>query len=176
MMVNNTLTTDRLVLRPFELVEDMEEYASIAAQHEVGKWLPKRGAYTYEEAKSMMKHFIRHWDEEGFGPWALTKKDGTLIGHIGLNKISDLGEVELLYAIEKESWGKGYASEAAAASVSFAFYTLRLKKLIGLIKHDNDRSRRVLEKAGMTYVKEIRWRGMDLFYYELNCKNPRKDG
>jgi ribosomal-protein-alanine N-acetyltransferase len=161
------LKTDRLILRMFNPEQDLEDYAAILGQKDVGKWLPKRDAYSYEESRNMMKFFTDHWERNGFGAWAMTSNDGRLLGHMGLNLISDLNEVEVLYALGEGAWGKGYATEGAKASVDFAFQHLGCEKLIGLTKPDNYPSQHVLEKLGMKHTKDIHWRGMDLFYFEL---------
>lgn len=160
--------TERLILRMFDLKNDLEAYASILGQRDVGKWLPKRDAYNYEESEKMINFFTNQWNENGFGTWVITTKEGTLLGHMGLNFISDLQEVEVLYALGKESWGKGYASEGAKASVEYAFQHLDCKRLIGLTKPDNYASQHVLKKLGMKNTKDINWRGMDLNYFEVD--------
>lgn len=169
--------TDRLILRMFDPVNDLDRYSAILGQKDVGKWLPKRDAYSYEESASMIKFFIDQWERNGFGAWALTTKDGTLLGHMGLNLIQDFNEVEVLYALGEEGWGQGFATEGAQASVKFAFEQLGCEKLIGLTKPDNKASQHVLEKLGMKHTKDIIWRGMDLFYFELfQHEYKREDG
>lgn len=163
----NPIFTDRLILRMFDPQNDIDSYAAILGQKDVGKWLPKRDAYNYDEAVGMIKFFTDHWERNGFGTWALTTKDGTLLGHMGLNLYPDLKEVEVLYALGEESWGKGYAFEGAKASVQYAFQELNCEKLIGLTKPDNKASQNVLEKLGMKHTNDIHWRGMDLYYFEL---------
>lgn len=164
----NEITTERLVLRLFDPENDIDHYAAILGQRDVGKWLPKRDAYNYDESKNMIKFFTDHWERNGFGAWAMTTKDGKLLGHMGLNFYPDLKEVEVLYALGEEAWGKGYATEGAKASAQYAFQNLSCEKLIGLTKPDNFPSQHVLKKLGMKHTKEIHWRGMDLFYFELN--------
>jgi ribosomal-protein-alanine N-acetyltransferase len=166
--IPNQLITDRLILRMFDLEEDIDAYAAILGQKDVGKWLPKRDAYNYEESKDMIKFFTNHWEINGFGTWAMTTKDGTLLGHMGLNLYPDLKEIEVLYALGEEAWGKGYATEGAKASLEFAFQYLNCEKLIGLTKPDNFPSQHVLEKLGMKHTKDIHWRKMDLYYFEVS--------
>ena len=161
------IATERLILRMFDLENDIENYASILGQQDVGKWLPKRRSYSYKESVNMIKFFTDHWERNGFGTWALTTKEGELLGHMGLNLYPDLKEVEVLYALGEEGWGKGYATEGALASVKCAFEQLDCEKLIGLTKTDNKASQHVLEKLGMKHTKDIHWRSMDLFYFEL---------
>lgn len=171
MNVIHSVTTERLILRKFDPEKDLDQYASILGQRDVGKWLPKREAYTYAESERIMKAFVDHWQRNGFGAWALTTKDGNLLGHMGLNLIPDLNEVEVLYALGKEGWGHGYATEGANISAEIAFEQLGCEKIIGLTSPENLASQHVLEKLGMKYKKTFQWQGRELYYYELFKKD-----
>ncbi|MGG1574622.1 GNAT family N-acetyltransferase [Fictibacillus sp. NRS-1165] len=164
------LVTDRLILRMFDAERDGESYAQVLGQDEVGRCLPKKGAYTPDESRRMMDFFIRGWQNHGFGTFAVQTKDGELIGHCGLNYVKDLDEVELLYAFSKETWGKGYATEAAQACVKDAFKRLHLNRLIGLIMPANQDSGKVLKKVGMVWEKDISLWNMELQYFSMSAE------
>ncbi|MCQ6264139.1 GNAT family N-acetyltransferase [Fictibacillus sp. WQ 8-8] len=173
-----TLVTDRLILRMFDEEKDAENYARVLGQDEVGRYLPKRGAYSPEEAMRMMAFFIKGWEDRGFGTFAVQMKDGELIGHCGLNYVKDLDEVELLYAFSRESWGQGFAAEAAAACVKAVFERLHLNRLIGLAMPANQGSGKVLKKVGMAWEKDISLWNMELQYFSMTAEDywrPKKD-
>jgi ribosomal-protein-alanine N-acetyltransferase len=95
---------------------------------------------------------------EKYDLWALVEKEtGSVIGHCGLldKEVEGTAEIELVYVLAIASWGKGYASEIAAALREYAFYTFGLTRLISLIEPENAASERVAQKAGMHFEREI---------------------
>jgi RimJ/RimL family protein N-acetyltransferase len=101
-----------------------------------------------------------HWDEHGFGHWAVEVREGEgelanrLIGFVGVAYPRYLPEVadrpELGWRLGSESWGHGYATEAALAARDDAFTRLGLPELISIIHPQNERSKRVATKLGMS--------------------------
>jgi len=83
---------------------------------------------------------------------------GRVIGHCGLleKDVNDQAEIELIYVFASDSWGKGYATEAASALRDHAFHRLGLRLIIALINPGNPASARVAEKIGMQLEKETR--------------------
>ena len=162
------IVTDRLRLRPLG-VEDLDAYAGIMGEPEVGKWFPKGTSYTREESEKSLSSIMEHWDKYGFGIWAVRTRDSpTLLGRCGLNTVTEIGEVEVDFAFSKAFWGRGYGTESARAALSYGFQTLSRKVIIGLAKPDNTASRRVLEKSGMHFVGNIRLWGIDCTYYAIS--------
>jgi [ribosomal protein S5]-alanine N-acetyltransferase len=162
------IVTDRLRLRPLG-VEDLDAYAGIMGDPEVGKWFPKGTSYTREESEKSLSSIMEHWDKYGFGIWAVrTRGSPTLLGRCGLNTVTEIGEVEVDFAFSKAFWGRGYGTESARAALLFGFQNLSLKVIIGLAKPDNTASRRVLEKIGMHFVGNIRLWGIDCTYYAIS--------
>ncbi len=103
------------------------------------------------------------------GNSAATGRDnGVLIGWCGLQYLAETDEVEVAYLLGKRYWGCGYATEAAAASLSYGFLTAGLDRIIGLIHPHNHRSRRVLEKIGLRLVDCTAYFGMDVLRFALD--------
>jgi ribosomal-protein-alanine N-acetyltransferase len=99
-----------------------------------------------------------HWDRYGFGLWAVfDRASGAFLGRGGLQHTAVTGsdEVEVGWAIVPERWGEGLATELALASVDAGFETLALGHLIAYTRPDNVASRRVMEKAGFSYEREL---------------------
>ena len=95
---------------------------------------------------------------EKYDLWALVEKEsGTVIGHCGLldKEVEGAPEIELVYVLATAAWGRGYATEIAAALKEYAFQTLGLKRLISLIEPGNRRSERVAVKTGMRLEREV---------------------
>lgn len=129
-----------------------------------------------ERAKSNILNFNQHWDRRGFGVWAVTDRaDGHLLGQCGLRYIPELDATELLYLLNKTVWGRGLASEAAAAAVDFAFAVAHLPALIGIVHPKNLASRRVLEKAGLAFERNAPLLDQELAWYRRVNENAVPD-
>ncbi len=90
--------------------------------------------------------------------------DRRLIGLVTLKITNrELAQAELGYRLGADSWGQGYAAEAAQGLVDFGFATLGLHRIYALCHPDNAGSRRVMEKVGMRYEGHLRedWRYRD---------------
>jgi RimJ/RimL family protein N-acetyltransferase len=100
----------------------------------------------------VIDYFIDHQEQHGFSAWLVEEKaSGAVIGHCGLVHILGQEEVELIYALGKNHWSKGYATDAAQAVLDYAFDTLQLNHVIALAMPQNSASQRVMQKIGMVY-------------------------
>jgi ribosomal-protein-alanine N-acetyltransferase len=73
-----------------------------------------------------------------------------LVGVAGLLWAEGHGpDVEVAYLVRHDRWGRGYATEAAAAALGVGFGALGLERIVALAWPENDASRRVMEKIGM---------------------------
>ncbi|MGG2093384.1 GNAT family N-acetyltransferase [Bacillus sp. S13(2024)] len=163
-----TISTDRLYMRKLSL-EDIDDIYEIVKKDEVGKWLASSKGMTKEETKIYVEKFVNHWNQYGFGVWAIldnvTKK---IIGHCGLRYIDEKEEdIEIMYLLDPECWGKGYATEAANASIHYATNSMKIKKLIARIKVANAKSSKVLETLGFEFTGNKDYPGKQLSHYEM---------
>jgi RimJ/RimL family protein N-acetyltransferase len=101
----------------------------------------------------------RHWGRYGFGMWLLRDRmSGEMVGRGGLQwttYVKGLEEVEAGWSIVPERWGEGLATEVALASIDVAFGQLELGKIVAFALAHNVASRRVMEKTGFVYDREI---------------------
>lgn len=158
-LVARTIQTPRLTLRPF-VPDDEAAYAAIRAKPEVMRYLSggeARAATAAADAAVAVASFAAQWDEHGYGPWAVIRRtDARLLGHAGLRKLPDLGgETEILYLLDRDVWGMGLATEAAAGARDFGFATIGLRRLVGFAVPQNLASLRVLQKIGMHDEGEV---------------------
>jgi len=161
------IRTDRLILRQFTS-DDLNAYANIMGDYEVGRQFPKGEGYTREESTRSLDILMKHWKNHGFGIWAIVQKeDETLIGRCGLNLIDETSEVEVDFLLARSYWGKGCATEAAKAALEYGFETLKLDRIIALSRPDNAASRKVIEKIGMRYMGEAKYWGITCARYEI---------
>ena len=151
-----TLETERLVLRPWRARGDLDALAAVNGDDAVMRWIPPFRAMTREESAAQLERIVRHWEQHGFGLWALEgREDGAgCIGFAGLAVPgflpAVLPTVEVGWRLSSAWWGRGLATEAARACVAYGFDTLRLASVVSIIDPRNAASLRVAEKLGMT--------------------------
>lgn len=154
------LLTPRLRLRRWR-PGDAAPMAAINSDPEVARYLNRpadpRAVAAFHRA------VLDHWARYGFGWFALESREpalaGRLLGFAGVAHPSFLPEIatrpELGWRLGREAWGRGLATEAAQATRDHAFAVLGLPELIAIIHPDNERSRRVATKLGMTVERLI---------------------
>jgi RimJ/RimL family protein N-acetyltransferase len=160
------LETNRLVLRPM-LPSDFEALHRIFADPRV---MASFGmdAFTPEQMQEWLNRNLDHQDRFGYGLFSvILKETGELIGDCGLEEMEREGGAELGFDFYSDFWNQGYATEAASAVRDYAFKTLRLPRLISLIRVGNLPSQRVAEKVGMTLMEEITRFGRRYWKYAL---------
>ena len=118
---------------------------------------------------------MAHWDRHGFGLWALRTGAGEFAGRAGVRHavIEGVPEFELLYTLKRDFWGRGLASEIAAALVGTARSRLGAPSLVALVVAGNDASRRVLEKSGFVRERTMFSRGEEVAVYRLPSSRRR---
>ncbi|RYH65596.1 MAG: N-acetyltransferase [Alcaligenaceae bacterium] len=147
----NELRTCRLLLRQWR-ASDLEPFAILNADPEVMQYFP---ATLSREASDGMAHRCEELNEQrGWGFWAAEElATGEFVGFVGLHtRAAELPCspcVEVGWRLLKSHWGKGLATEGAAASLSFAFETLNLTELVSFTSINNHRSEAVMQRLKM---------------------------
>ena len=141
--------TERLILREWRQ-EDIALSLAFMADEEVTR-------YTYGEPQAPMDAWrgltamVGHWYMRGYGMWAVERKaDRKFVGRVGLFNPEGWPGLEVGWTLGREFWGKGYATEAARASMDYAFDTMPIEKLLSVIHVDNKPSQKVAERLGET--------------------------
>ena len=147
------LRTSRLLLRPWR-DEDIAAFAEMSADPAVMEYLlPLSDRGLSVDAWVAQKH--AHWDEHGFGQWVVElPAEASFIGVVGLETVSYEAHftpaVEVAWRLARPYWGHGYATEAARAALDYGFDKLRLSEIVAVTVPANQRSRRVMERLGMS--------------------------
>lgn len=127
------------------------------------------GTMSRGEVEAQVSRFVRHWEERGFGLWAVEEKgSGAFVGRIGLMRHDTWplpDKIEVGWVLDRSRWGLGYATEGALASLRFGFGELGLERVISIAFPQNAASRRVMEKVGLSCEGDEHWRGVDLVWY-----------
>src|ERR1700683_4025102 len=147
----NELKTSRTLLRAWH-DEDLEPFARLNADPEVMRWFPS--VLTRESSDMLASRIAPRLAEDGWGLWALEVPEvSPFCGFVGLSRVpfeaSFTPAVEIGWRLHQPWGGHGYATEAAAACVDFAFVTLGLPEIVSFTTTLNTRSRGVMERLGM---------------------------
>jgi RimJ/RimL family protein N-acetyltransferase len=166
-----TLTTPRLVLRPF-VPGDLDELAVIHAEESFW-WYPLRSGMTKTETAGFLQRVTARYDSDGFGIEALLDRaSGAMIGWAGLAVPHFLPEilpaVEVGWRLAGPWRGRGLATEAGAAAVAFGFTSGGLDRIVSIYEPENVASGRVMDHLGFTlHLTTTGQRGEDLAVTEL---------
>src|SRR5580692_4689548 len=126
------LETERLILRG-TMLADFEAFAKILGDADVMRHLGGE-ALARNDAWRNVATNLGHWHLRGYGAWCVERKaDGAVMGRVGLMNPEGWPALEVGWTLGKPYWGKGYATEAAAASMSYGFATQNVDRLISLI-------------------------------------------
>jgi RimJ/RimL family protein N-acetyltransferase len=145
--------TPRLQLRPFES-SDVDGIAELLADEEATKFIGSvKSRYAAEESVFLMRDAFA---ARGFGTLALVPRDTqSCVGYCGVRPLLHTSEIEIAFALQRRCWNRGYATEAAEASIKAAFTDLRVKSIVATVYPDNKASLRVLEKLRMKYECDV---------------------
>ena len=146
------IETNRLVLRRWQS-GDVAPFASLNADPRVMEFFP--ATLSRAESEAIISKIEERISQHGFGLWAAELKGAKdFIGFIGLNvpgyALPFSPCVEIGWRLACDHWGKGYAQEGARAALAFGFEKMRLEGIVSFTTVGNLRSRRVMERIGMT--------------------------
>ena len=166
-MTLHTIKTARLRLRPFTL-EDVDDFHRLLIEPDVRKYLCDDQVLSREQAASFIDGSLASFETHGFGLWAvLPHQEDSLIGFCGYWFFYDPPELQLMYGIAPDHWGKGLATEVARVMIQYGFEEYSFDRIITNADAPNLASLRVMEKAGMTFEKRVCINGLDLVYYAI---------
>jgi RimJ/RimL family protein N-acetyltransferase len=162
------LTTERLVLRMLR-AEDLDAYARIFGDPEVARYLGDGKPLDRAAAWRSLAFHLGHWALRGYGLWAVEERaTGRLVGRVGLLNPEGWPGLEIGWALGREAWGNGYATESARRVLAHAFAEMGLDRLISLIYPENGRSIRVAERLGERLEGRIELFGAQVLVYAID--------
>lgn len=147
--------TERLRLVPIT-ERHADELSLLHRDPAVAEW--HGGEWTEEYASDWARRAARAWADEGVHKWiAYRLSDGALVGRGGLSWHVLDGErhLELGWTVLGGLWGNGYATEIGRAGLAYAFERLSAKGVVAFTERHNRRSRAVMERLGMRYLKDF---------------------
>ncbi|HEY0320755.1 MAG TPA: GNAT family N-acetyltransferase [Pyrinomonadaceae bacterium] len=166
------IETERLVLRQFT-PDDLDELVQLRADPLVMRYI---GDQSREKVEQRLRYYISHYESHGLGMWAvIDKSTGAMVGWCGLIFLDETPEVEVGYGVARDYWGRGLMTEAARASLRYGFERAGLERIVAVAMPENVASRRIMEKLGMHYEKNVHHYGHDLVYYAIEREAFRLD-
>jgi RimJ/RimL family protein N-acetyltransferase len=178
------IETDRLVLRPFGpddvdgLVEldsdpDVQRFSDPLAEH-----IPRDPAELRQlvVATGLPLLMTTGDPREDRGFWAAEERgDGRFLGWFHLKHDDRPEAPELGYRLVPAGRGRGYATEGCRALIELAFADRDVELVWAHTLRENDRSRGVMERLGMTYVEDADYRGLPTVVYRLRREDAESD-
>ncbi|SFT15330.1 GNAT family N-acetyltransferase [Paenibacillus sp. BC26] len=151
------LETARLRLRDWEEA-DLAPFAEMNADEEVMRYFPK--PLSADETKVFYNNIVSEFAECGFGLYAVeVKETNRFIGFIGFHHATFESDftpcIEIGWRLKKEAWGKGYATEGAAACLDYGFNGLGFSDVYSFTADMNKPSSQVMVKIGMNFMKHF---------------------
>ena len=144
------ITTERLVVRPWRL-DEADRFFDIYRRPEVVRWIGAEPMQDRREAVEMIERNLARLEADSrFGSWAVAdRSSGVPVGSVILKPLPEgEGEVEIGWQLHPDSWGNGFASEAASAVLERGFAD-GLAEVWAVTYPDNHRSAAVCRRIGM---------------------------
>jgi ribosomal-protein-alanine N-acetyltransferase len=184
------IESERLIFRRIEQA-DFEFFARIHADPIVARYLGSGRARSIEETQALLKNYYETYRGLELGPLAvLHKSDGVLIGRCGLSDMAlevnaasgklprvwyqrsqippgmnVVSEQELGYTFDRNYWGQGYGSEAAARVFEYACSTKQFRRIVSVIHPDNIASIKIAKRCGARQENNVLQMGQEFFRF-----------
>lgn len=165
------IRTTRMLLRKPRL-DDAEALVAAYSDPETMRYIGDGTTTDLPGTRAAIEKWLARWDANGIGFFVL-ERDGVVVGRAGflvwdpgswtISALDGHSEVEIGWALIREHWGNGYATEAALALRDW----IDRRRLISLIQHGNERSVRVAESIGESYERDVVVRGVPTRLYSL---------
>ena len=158
--MNIYLETQRMILRELTF-EDEENLLDLDSDPDVMKYLTHGIPSTREEIKAQLIRIREVLTKHNgrYGLWAAIEKDsdkfmGWFLFRPDKEQPDNTDRIEIGYRLKKEFWGKGFASEGSKALLEKGFNEFNIPEIFAMAMKENKASRNVMEKLGMTYIRE----------------------
>ncbi len=166
------LESQRLFLREFTN-DDLKNLFSLNSNPEVMKHIGRKPVTDIEECKKTIEQIRDYYKKHnGFGVWVAYKKSNNkFVGFFVLQYLDNTKEIEVGFRVMKKYWGKGYSTEMTNELIQYGFIQKNLNKIVGITHSDNIASQKVLQKAGLTYIKKAHFYKTDVMYFAIYAED-----
>jgi len=146
-----TIITDRLTLRRFELSDAEIMFKNWTNDEEVTRYLRFQPHKDIDESRTIIQQWIDGYKDDSNYLWGICLKSGELIGSIGMYIAEIDFKADIGYCIGRKWWSEGYVSEALKAVINYMFTNTNIERIEAYHATKNPASGKVMEKAGMTH-------------------------
>lgn len=173
--MNLKLETNRLYLRPIN-EEDDQNFFEMDSNPKVHIFLGNNPVTSIEQSREKIKGVLQQYKDYGVGRLAMIKKDtGEFVGWSGLKFERELRKefdyYDLGYRLNEKFWGKGFATEAAKASLEYGFKDLKLKEICAAADVNHTVSNKILKNIGLNPSGTFSYLGDLCNWYTLQNPN-----
>ncbi|HJV16076.1 MAG TPA: GNAT family N-acetyltransferase [Bacillales bacterium] len=164
-----TINTDRLLLRRFELDDANQMFKNWANDSEVTKFLTWEPHNSLEVTKEIIEMWVNNYKDTNTYEWAIELKEiGEVIGSISIVELDEKNYAcEIGYCLSRKYWGKGIMSESLKAVIDYLFSEIGFNRICAKYDINNVASGKVMEKSGMKYegtLRHVKIRDHNEFY------------
>ncbi len=158
--------TERLVVRRYAAA-DFDDFYRLNSDEDVMRYI--RPLQSKKKSKEFFEKVIADYTAlPGLGRWGMYRRaDNSFVGSFAIIPVEHSDEIQLGYALLKENWGLGYASESVKAGIVYAFTTLGLTQIAGITYPENIPSQNVLLKNGFVFGEKFMEDDKELNLYRL---------
>ena len=150
-MALTVIETDRLLLRPWRR-DDTEALHSLWTEPDVRRYLWDDVVIPFDTAEQLVEDHLLAQEQWKLGYWAIFRAgDSQLAGFCGFRRIEEGPEIELLYGLRSEHWGKGLATEASRAALGYLWQATSYQRVYARTDPPNSRSVEVMKRLGMRH-------------------------
>jgi [ribosomal protein S5]-alanine N-acetyltransferase len=167
-MISMIFETARLLVRQYDL-DDAEDFYHLNSDPDVMKYI--RTPKTRPQAFQFLQENIEYYQAfPVYGRWALIEKSNkAFIGSFMLRPSTVVtDQIELGYAMFKNFWGNGYATESVKGGLDYGFRLLQLASVIAITQTENIRSQKVLLKCGFAQLENIQDNGRTVSFFSID--------
>jgi len=150
------IRTERLVLRPWTR-DDVDALHALWTTPEVRRYLWDDVVIARDIAEQVVDSHIATADHHAIGYWAIhrpppvTSPEAPIIGFCGFRFVDRGPEIELMYGLRAEHWGKGFATEACLAAIEYLWHSTGFQQVYARTDPPNEGSVGVMRRLGMMH-------------------------
>lgn len=169
-----SITTARLRFRPFTR-DDVDDLHLLWNDPAVRKYLWDDEIVPRQRVESIVENNLSSFTAHGFGLWAVSFLEvDEVIGFSGFWNFHESPKLELIFGFRPAHWNRGFATEAVSAMLRYGFEELSFLRIEGSTDAANESSSRVMERAGMAFLKRETTNGLDTLYYAVSREDFTK--
>lgn len=164
--------TERLILREI-LPSDADKMFELDSDPEVHRFLGNDPVKSIDQITDAIQFIRQQYIDNGIGRWAVVKKStDEFIGWAGLKFVTEITNhhkdyYDLGYRLIRKHWENGYATEAAVASLKYAFEKISTDEVFAMAETENINSINILKKSGFRWIEKFDLEGIEHLWFQI---------